>query len=698
MNTLPVRHFNEPFDHYHDRVRSWKDKQESAKKKIRNKKRKKSQEERENSKKERKASKAANCFDYGAYMDEHSKYASAKAVDSSIFSFEKHMRDVSHNKCMICMRVGLSLDMSRTPGKCKDCEMFSYTEDALIKENLLPLWFDDNNVPQYELPEELKCLRESEKMLIQMIHTHVPAHYVKYGVVGTKGHSCAFMQEVNEVCRILPRLPSECNLIRFVKDTSSGVIGEGTRKPSMVRKAVVLNALRWLKRYHIGYKDIEIDCSNLDWMGDKEEAELPAVVEQEEEVQNDNIDLGPSPAINVDPLESENVQVDTAVYVETSPVLPSEEDCAIAKALESSNRNKEVVLNWPSVSDKAVSETTDDSIFTLAFPWLFPGGIGDFKDLRNRKFSADHWARRMMLYCDGRFSTDKIFCFYMLNCCTRRRNMNSGNFFINKFSKDDCHDLQTLCESIAQGDETFLNDITYFSREIRGSDGYWRKKKDQLETWISHHLEMSNRLPNFFITLSCAEYMWADIKRLVEERQSIATGESFKFPDGIKGRTQLINDHALVVQEYFQMRVKEWLKTVGRKVFGIEHHWGRFEFAPSRGQIHVHMICISNDQSMNQVLHELRNDEDAQADALQDWCEKKIGLTADHNSLSHTVENLKEETVNPVCSYYSDAVDREYDLWGLTELTEIHNCNGYCLRVPTLSEKTNYCEEKNIER
>ena len=55
-----------------------------------------------------------------------------------------------------------------------------------------------------------------------------------------------------------------------------------------------------------------------------------------------------------------------------------------------------------------------------------------------------------------------------------------------------------------------------------------------------------------------------------------------------------VNQYSIVVQEYFQERVKLWLQTVGRKVFRIQHHWLRYEFAPSRGQIHAHMLVISD--------------------------------------------------------------------------------------------------------
>ena len=43
---------------------------------------------------------------------------------------------------------------------------------------------------------------------------------------------------------------------------------------------------------------------------------------------------------------------------------------------------------------------------------------------------------------------------------------------------------------------------------------------------------------------------------------------------------KLLNDYSIMVQEYFQKRVELWLNTVGKQIFGIEHYWVRYEFAP----------------------------------------------------------------------------------------------------------------------
>ena len=112
---------------------------------------------------------------------------------------------------------------------------------------------------------------------------------------------------------------------------------------------------------------------------------------------------------------------------------------------------------------------------------------------------------------------------------------------------------------------------------------------------------MKHGPPTLFITLSCAEYHWPDIKRLLQECLKIAG--SNKADEVKEGYVQSINDYTLIVQEYFQQRVMAWLKTIGKIIFGIKHHWLRYEFAPGRGQIHAHMLAITDHMKQLRIAH-----------------------------------------------------------------------------------------------
>ena len=53
----------------------------------------------------------------------------------------------------------------------------------------------------------------------------------------------------------------------------------------------------------------------------------------------------------------------------------------------------------------------------------------------------------------------------------------------------------------------------YYSRNIKGSNNYWRAKTQELESWIQHLVSRERGPPTFFITFSCAENWWPDLRR-----------------------------------------------------------------------------------------------------------------------------------------------------------------------------------------
>jgi hypothetical protein len=67
-----------------------------------------------------------------------------------------------------------------------------------------------------------------------------------------------------------------------------------------------------------------------------------------------------------------------------------------------------------------------------------------------------------------------------------------------------------------------------------------------------------------------------------------------RFVDSTKKdcRIQACNDYAIVIQEYFQFRVQEFMDNIGKEVFSIHYYWLRYEFAKSRGHIHAHLLYL----------------------------------------------------------------------------------------------------------
>ena len=123
---------------------------------------------------------------------------------------------------------------------------------------------------------------------------------------------------------------------------------------------------------------------------------------------------------------------------------------------------------------------------------------------------------------------------------------------------------------IRLGNFGFIERIVYQSERITGSPAYWRMKKNELHTWIQHHVEHGNGPQLFFITLSCAEYYWPDIIRLLHERQSIIDKLSNKNETNqYENIVALSNNLSIVIQEYFHFSVETFLRFVGKHIFKL---------------------------------------------------------------------------------------------------------------------------------
>ena len=84
----------------------------------------------------------------------------------------------------------------------------------------------------------------------------------------------------------------------------------------------------------------------------------------------------------------------------------------LREAVDNSVNRRNINVAWPSIGQKAVNEYSDQKIFARAFPWLFPGGLGDPKSFPQ---SLGEWGSVMLFYEDARFACDSIFPFFALN-------------------------------------------------------------------------------------------------------------------------------------------------------------------------------------------------------------------------------------------------------------------------------------------
>ena len=251
----------------------------------------------------------------------------------------------------------------------------------------------------------------------------MPLHHIKNGVFGLTGHCCAFEQDVDGFVNRLPRKPHDSALIEVMK----AVVGEikdvstTTAKMFRVQKRAIHDALVFLCEHHTDHSKVEIDMSALDWLKGEEGSIDCHVLETEEIITAEDADanledIGPAP------LQCQHTGDNISCFGhidDRGPSVISKGDAnisaAISETLKKSSLKDDVVIDWPTVSDAAVDEFSDVRLFVNAFPWLFPGGMGDPKDHPSGRQSLANWGRHMLLYEDGRFARDKLFVFFALN-------------------------------------------------------------------------------------------------------------------------------------------------------------------------------------------------------------------------------------------------------------------------------------------
>jgi hypothetical protein len=83
-------------------------------------------------------------------------------------------------------------------------------------------------------------------------------------------------------------------------------------------------------------------------------------------------------------------------------------------------------------------------------------------------------------------------------------------------------------------------------------------------------VEQGNGDPSMSVTFSCAEYHWKDIEKLLNARRKIAGYPPISLKI-VTEKVRAVNDYSIVIQEYFQARVSDFVENYAKEVFGIHH-------------------------------------------------------------------------------------------------------------------------------
>lgn len=651
---------------------------------------------------------------------------------SSILEYEQKIMSLSNMKCYYCHAIFLNYNNGRKKFICQSCLNCHKNNNSTWTA---PHWIDGKHIIHDDIPKELQDLRLGEQLLIQKASPYIPVVHIRNGTLGIHGHCISFPQDISSVCNSLPHI--NCKIVRYIRHFGTQSEGKSSNYDAfLIRKWKVMDALSWLKKYNILYKcdeSVVINENNLSWMRGRDEAELEGIIDilentdkSSDKLYHDgsvsNIQTNTCIPLDKDGqqcLDDNSVQINDLDYsgacVDKPFVCHGNTEKIIVKELQAAvkkSSKKIPAMDFPQVHADPINEYEGFPLFASAFPWLFPGGIGDIYD-NNRGETKDihKWLEKLMRYKDGRFQNDRIFSFYANDFCQRKLANSNGGFFVRQVCGQCPLNMDDLKDQISCGNLSFVNKLQYFSGSIKGTDSYWRRKKHELNAWILYHLEQRHGPPTLFITLSCAEYWWPDLQRLIAERLKKSKNlDHHLLADKIlkgdhKSRLKGVNLYTGLVQEFFHKRTEAWLEIVGRKLFNITHFWAAYEFAAGRGQIHMHLLAITDDQySRLKDYHMLRkNGIDnviEKTNLMSDYAKKTLKMTSNHPGLQPNNNDKQIKTINKkwhesskykwihaLNERYCEIADEIVDQRDLSYCCQIHFCNDFCMRNKSKSSK-----------
>jgi hypothetical protein len=99
-------------------------------------------------------------------------------------------------------------------------------------------------------------------------------------------------------------------------------------------------------------------------------------------------------------------------------------------------------------------------------------------DIKHGKVRIQDWWKHLLRYYDGRFLEDSLFGLFLYYTIRRHASNREGNFFLNldRFIGRNPPTVQELQRQLGLKNTRYINMLTYFARNIKGSDNYWHAR------------------------------------------------------------------------------------------------------------------------------------------------------------------------------------------------------------------------------
>ena len=127
-------------------------------------------------------------------------------------------------------------------------------------------------------------------------------------------------------------------------------------------------------------------------------------------------------------------------------------------------------------------------------------------------------------------------------------------------------------------------------------------------------------------------------------------------------------------------------------MFRIKHHWLRYEFAPSRGQIHAHMLVICDRKYIETLEKCVSENPLHRAEILSQWVKRSFSMTAMLNEKFIDTVSVSDSE-HPSSVFFGDVSDKEKDQYYCQITLQQHYCSSYCLKRSKINGKGRWCNK-----
>jgi hypothetical protein len=294
-----------------------------------------------------------------------------------------------------------------------------------LRRKRLPANAVANGLQVLPVPSELSDLTPEECRAVSLIHpvTSIQQYRPHYanpthpdydtGQWFAAGNIACIRQDVYRLATKLPRRSELCKVVHLVRTGDRGQLYRSAVRPNHLRIA-----LTWLSQNNPLYREIEIDEALLQSMEADTTLTQVTVVRTADDVADEKTEQAV-----YDHLPDDMVVFCTDEGDDGTSALND----TVADVLRGANTH----ATPPPVPEIHLTRGElvrdfDDPVFAMAFPELFPYGVGDIADNGSRtvNISRDAWARHMLLFThslDRRFTQSIQFIAMLGKLCLKSR-------------------------------------------------------------------------------------------------------------------------------------------------------------------------------------------------------------------------------------------------------------------------------------